>query len=81
MKENPEQIFVCKDFTPSPADRIYLTTLVKLGLIEECWKKYKMGKKYSVSRATKAYRFKKNKSFTIGSEEIEFPFIKKEYKK
>lgn len=57
MKKNPKKSYLLKDFGLSSQSReVYMTTLIKLNLIESCDILYKMGAKYSALRSVKGYR-------------------------
>jgi hypothetical protein len=59
MKKHPKKVFVATDFhLNSHLDRVYMTTLIKLELIEECEVFYKVGRKLYGCKVTHGYRFK-----------------------
>ena len=60
MLRNPLKTYILKDFgLNSHLDRVYLTTLVKLGLAEEVEVIYKMGVNNQGTKNTKGYRLSK----------------------
>jgi hypothetical protein len=60
MKRNPKKVYVLTDFHLKPhLNRVYMSTLVKLGLIEECEVIYKVGVKLIGCKNTHGYKFKK----------------------
>lgn len=56
MKDKPEKVFVLRDFYISNADRVYLNTLIRLGLVEECRAVFRAGAKNAIDKTTKGYR-------------------------
>lgn len=62
MQRNPKKVYVLTDFhLKSHLNRVYMTTLVKLGLIEECEVIYKVGVRLIGCKATHGYRFRRKK--------------------
>ncbi len=58
MKARPLRTFILHDFGLNcQRDRVYLTTLVHLGLVEEVSVIYKAGRRHVACRATHGYRF------------------------
>ena len=63
FKTNPTRIFVKTDFARHYSMNcnnidIYLTLLVKLGIVELVYAQYSLGNQYSYYRSTKGYRLK-----------------------
>jgi hypothetical protein len=57
MQQNPLKTFILRDFGFNERpDRVYLDTLVRLGLVEEVEVTWKMGKKENMSKGTRGYR-------------------------
>lgn len=66
IKRNPKKIFLLKDFgLASQSRRVYMTTLIKLNLIEEVDAFYEMGCKHSALKSVHGYKLRRRNGIKV----------------